>query len=140
MTKRRTRTADCEPHDARERLRHAKAYLEVAQLLDDQSGIDVWPVVAAGCAVLAGIAATDAICCTRINRHHRGDDHSQAARLLAEAVPGDEGRQLSNTLTRILALKDKSHYGLSGASANDARQLVRNASTLVDFASSDVTR
>lgn len=134
------RTRRCEPRDARERLRHARAYLDVARLLDDASGIEVWPVVAAGCAVLAGIAAADAICCGRINRRHRGDDHAQAARLLEEAVPGDEGRELSSALSRLLALKDKSHYGLSGSSADDAKQAVRRASTLVDFAETDVTR
>lgn len=140
MTRQRPRTGTCASHDAKERARHARAYLDVARLLDDESGIDVWPVVAAGCAVLAGIAAADAICCARINRRHRGDDHAQAPRLLAEAVPGNAGTNLANTLSRLVALKDKSHYGLSGSSKTDARQAVRLASTLVSFAETDVTR
>jgi hypothetical protein len=112
----------------------------VARLLDDESGIDVWPVVAAGCAVPAGIAAADAFCCARIDRRHRDDDHAQAPRLPADAVPGDEGRELSNAMARLVGLEDKGHYGLSGSSKADARQAVRSAATPVAFAEIDVTK
>lgn len=45
------------------------------------------PGVAAGLAVLAGIAAADAVCAARLGRIHRGDDHRGAADLLRQAVP-----------------------------------------------------
>jgi len=46
--------------------------------------------VAAGNAVLAGIAASDAICCVRLGCRHRGEDHRGATELLKTAtVDGD---------------------------------------------------
>ena len=69
------------------RVRTADAYLEVAELVLDEHQRDEYLSVAAGLAVLAGIAASDAICCARLGRRHRGDDHRGAAELLSGAVP-----------------------------------------------------
>jgi hypothetical protein len=37
---------------------------------------------AAGNAVLAAVAASDAICCLKLRRYHAGENHQAAARLL----------------------------------------------------------
>jgi hypothetical protein len=79
------RTGTCTRADARLRLRTARAYLETADLVIDESTRTEFANVAAGLAVLAGVAASDAICCVRLGKRHRGEDHRGAAALLAEA-------------------------------------------------------
>lgn len=69
------------PGEAAARLGMALAYLETAQLADSEHR-EGFSNVTAGLAVLAGIAASDAICCVRLGRYHRGDDHRQATELL----------------------------------------------------------
>jgi hypothetical protein len=94
--------------------------------------------VAAGNAVLAGIAASDSICCARLRRVHRGQDHVGAADLLAEAVP--DGQKLGETLRRLLTLKDEAHYGVIMTSGRKARDAVNWASKLVARAQEEVER
>lgn len=50
-----------------------------------------WPVI-------AGIAAADVICCSKLGRHHQGDDHRGAIDLLA-TVDAGLGRHLKTCLT-----------------------------------------
>jgi len=57
--------------------------------------------VAAGLAVLAGIAGSDAICDARLGRIHRGDDHRAAQDLLQQATP--DGKKLAAVLGRLSA-------------------------------------
>lgn len=59
---RRGRVAACGAEEARLRVEQAEAYLVAADLATGESG-GAWGTVAAGNAVLAGIAASDAICC-----------------------------------------------------------------------------
>jgi hypothetical protein len=65
--------------------------------------------VAVGNAVLAGIAASDAICYIVLGHRHRGQDHQGAVGLLRE-VPHD-GSKLGRDLATILGVKDPAHYG-----------------------------
>jgi len=81
-------------------------------------------------AVLAGIAAADAVCCLRLGRHAAGDDHDAAADLLFEAVPPG-----SPALAELPAIKSKAHYSAEPVRAAQARGAVRRAETLVDLAS-----
>lgn len=48
---------------------------------------------AAGNAVLAAIAASDAICCLKLGRYHAGEDHRAATKLLEQVRP--DGQQLA---------------------------------------------
>lgn len=61
-------------------------YLDLTQVAAAESG-DEARNVAAGNAVLAGIAASDAICCVRLNKRHRGQDHQGAVALLGLIRP-----------------------------------------------------
>jgi hypothetical protein len=54
--------------DARVRFRSAQAFLEVADLVLDEKDRVEMPGVAAGLAVLAGIAGSDAICAAPVGR------------------------------------------------------------------------
>jgi hypothetical protein len=128
----KTRTAACGTAEARTRLRTAMAYLEVAELVLDERGRDEYLSVSAGLAVLSGIAASDAICCRRLGRRHRGDDHRGAAELLRQATP--DGAQLAATLVRLLDLKDEAHYGVITVAPRKARDGARWARRLAERA------
>jgi hypothetical protein len=129
MVRRTGRTRPATVVDARARLGVARAYLDVAELvLDDRDRVEM-PGVAAGLAVLAGIAASDAICARRVGAIHRGDDHRAAAELLRPATP--DGNKLAATLQRLMDMKDEAHYGVTVVSAQRARSAARWARQLV---------
>jgi|SRR5580698_6805827 hypothetical protein len=133
-----SRTAQCGMAEARTRLRTARAYLEVAGLVLDECDRDEYLNVSAGLAVLAGIAASDTICCARLRARHRGDDHRGAADLLRRASP--DGADLAVTLLRLLDLKDAAHYGVLVVAAGKARDALRWATRLVERAAEETER
>jgi len=96
------------------------------------------PGVAAGLAVLAGIAGSDAICARRLGAIHRGDDHRGAAALLEQSTP--DGKKLANTFLRLIDIKDEAHYGLILVALRRARDAVRWARQLVDRAGEELER
>jgi hypothetical protein len=132
------RTASCNADDARARLRIAHAYLDIAQLVLSEDDPAEFLTVASGLAVLAGIAASDAICCLRLGRMHRGQKHSEAGDLLASALP--EGKKLAVRLTRLLDVKGASYYGIKVVSATEAKNALRWAKQLVDHAQLEADR
>lgn len=127
------RTQRCSGADAATRLRHARLFLEVAQLVADEGDDLEYASPAAALAVLAGIAASDAACCKALGRRYRGQDHREAAALLERVTPG--GRQAANSLGRLVDLKDEAHYGLFDVATKDLKSALRQASSLVQFAS-----
>lgn len=132
------RTSPCGLTDAAARLRTAQAYLDVAELVLGERDRDEYLNVAAGLAVLAGIAASDAICCARLSCRHRGDNHRGAADVLRQATP--DGAELASTLLRLLDLKDAAHYGVMIVAARKGRDAVRWAGRLVDRAREETER
>lgn len=132
------RTAPCTAHDATSRFRTAQAYLEVADLVLGERERDEYLNVAAGLAVLAGIAASDAICCARLGRRHRGESHRNAADLLRTAVP--DGAELATVLLRLLDLKDAAHYGVIIVAVRKGKDAIRWARRLVDRAREEIER
>jgi hypothetical protein len=139
----KARVASCTKADAGVRLRVAEAYLEMADFARSDDGPDELLTVSAGLAVLAGIAASDAICCVRLkSRHrgddHRGDDHRGAIDLLRGATP--DGDDLARIMARLLDLKDESHYGVVFVAARKSRDAVKWARRLVDRAREELER
>jgi hypothetical protein len=132
------RTANCGRAEARQRLRTGLAYLEVAELVLDERQRDEFLSVAAGLAVLAGIAASDSSCCARLGRRHRGEDHRGAAELLAVAVP--DGKALAARLLRLLDVKGEAHYGVIVVSPRKSRDAVKWARALIERAGEEVER
>ena len=130
------RTQSCSEADAATRLRHARLFLEVAQLLTDEGDDVEYSSPAAALAVLAGIAASDAACCMALGRRYRGQDHREAAALLERVTAG--GRQAANSLGRLVDLKDEAHYGLFDVGRQDLKAALRQASSLVVFAAETV--
>ena len=88
--------------------------------------------VAAGNAVLAGIAAADAACCRALGESSRGMDHRDAVDFLHGVAPG--GPAAAKELERLLALKDRAHYGFANLSAADLTRALRRATNVMDFA------
>jgi hypothetical protein len=78
-----SRRRSCGAEDARVRCRQAVAYLETAKLITSDGSLPAdydYNHVAAGVAVLAAIAASDALCCRLLGERSRGQDHRAAVR------------------------------------------------------------
>jgi len=125
-----SRVVSCTPAQARARREQAKAFIDVAEMVLSEPATQTDPHVAAALAVLAAIAATDAICGLRLGRYSRGQDHDTAAALL-EAVDLPD-HTLPTKLRRVLATKDNVHYSPRLISKTEAQALVRQARVLVD--------
>jgi hypothetical protein len=132
------RTRPCSAADARKRVADAEKYYEVAQLVASEAAFVPSVTVAAGLAVLAGIAAADAACCAALGRSSRSYDHADAGKLLATVSPG--GAQAARDFTRVIGVKDTAHYGFLHIAGADLKALLRRTSALVSFAEQTVER
>ena len=112
--------------------------METADLVIDESARTEFANVTTGLAVLAGIAAADAICCVRLGKRHRGEDHRGATALLRGATP--DGAKLATTLTRLLDVKDTAHYGVRLIDRRTAANAMRWASLIVSRAREELER
>jgi hypothetical protein len=130
MTRGPARVTRVTPEQARTRRAQSRAFLDVAELVLDEPATRSETHVAAALAVLAAIAAADAICGLRLGHHSRGQDHRQAIDLLATVDLPDPS--LPAKLGRVLAAKDNAHYSPRLVSASDARGLVAGARALVE--------
>jgi hypothetical protein len=115
MAAKGTRIADYTPAQGRSRWQQAEAFVMAADLVLSDETDTATPGVAAALAVLAGIAASDAACCAKLQKRPRGHDHAEAIKLLGTVVP--HGENMAKDLGRLLAAKDESHYGRSSAPA-----------------------
>lgn len=106
------------------RLIKAEQFMEAADLLEPELG-----EAFVSLCVLAGIAAADVICCVRLGRHARGDDHSQAVELLAVA-----DRTLGRHLSALLSLKSKAAYSAQLVSPASRKKADRAANALLGAA------
>lgn len=84
------RVRQCGPAEARKRLADAEQYLEVADLVATEAEFPPSATVAAGLAVLAAIAASDAACCSALGQSSRSDTHADAGALLKTVSPGGD--------------------------------------------------
>lgn len=124
MTPKKLTTRPGDREQARSRARIADKYLEVAQLVDAEDGAAV--NVCVGLAVLAGIAAGDAICLAATGERYSGSDHQSAADLL-----GRVDVSLGKHLRRLASAKPASHYGERLLGTNDRAAALRAAEALV---------
>jgi hypothetical protein len=112
---------------ARARRVIAEKYLEVAELVEVEDGAAI--NVCVGLAVLAGIAAGDAICIAAIGERYSGNDHAAAAELLTRV-----DARLGKRLRSLAGHKPASHYGEALLGNNDRKSALRAARLLVDEA------
>lgn len=87
------------------------------------------PGVAAGLAVLAGIAGSDAICARRLGAIHRGEDHRGAAALLEDSR--DHQRRTRSAYGRFSQASDLSTRG--GDLATEASSIVLYSRAVRDY-------
>lgn len=131
--------------EARTPSTHARACLDTAKLIRGETDKpdDVnFNHVAAGNAVLAAIAASDALCCKLLGERSRGQDHRDAVGLLeqlrfgfgTDAEQARRARDLARAPAVALDLKDDSHYGTLMIGVPELRRLIRAAETLVSAA------
>lgn len=106
---------------ARARLKEARIYLSAAELLD--SGGSAESKVAGSNAILAGIAAADAICGLVLGERSASDDHAEAIGLLKRAT--HPSTKAATSLTRLLTRKTPVQYGVDAISSTDAANLIR---------------
>lgn len=139
MAQRRMRTQACGDVQARQRLAQARSFLEVAELTADVDDTHLeYGSVAASVAILAGIAAADAVCCQVLGRRSRSDDHHDAEALLVEVTPG--GKRAAGQLRKLITLKDAAPYGFVSVTTPQLKQSIRQARQLVEFAEQALQR
>lgn len=114
------------------RRRIAQKYIEVAELIATEDGAAI--NVSVGLAVLAGIAAGDAICVAATGERYSGQDHAGAAELL-----GRVDRYLGGRLRDLVDLKPASHYGERLLNVRDRTRAIGAARALVDNAAERTT-
>lgn len=127
MTPKKLTTRRADPSQARARGAIAEKNLEVAELVAEEGGASI--NVCVGLAVLAGIAASDAVCIAATGERYAGQDHVSAAELL-ERVDSALGKRLR----LLVALKPSSHYGDLLLSEVDRKAALRSARLLVQAA------
>ena len=132
MTRAASRTAHCSHSETKIRFEQAEAFLAVARMALTADDDETTPGVAAALAVLAGIAASDAVCCAAFGRRSRGSDHRQAITMLESISPA--GPTLAKSLQELLAAKDDAHYGATLVSKGKATAMIRRASSIIDVA------
>lgn len=133
MARKGGRTQACGEPQARQRLGHARSFLEVAELTADVSDPSLeYGSVAASVAILAGIAAADAACCQELGKRSRSENHHDAEVLLEQITPG--GKRAAGQLRQLIDLRDTAHYGFISISAPQLKRSLRQAQHLVEFA------
>ncbi len=128
-----TRKRNCDESLARGRLSKAEQFLDAAatlrDLADDETEIgDAFVTLC----VLAGIAASDVICCKALGHFVQGDDHFQAVSELSKVTPG--GRQLAGALRALLQMKARAEYDAPPVSSDQRKRAWRRAESLVEAA------
>lgn len=119
--------------EALARARHARGFLTAAELVGDFSedvGDEAVSNVVASLAVLAGIAAGDAICGVILRRRSSSSDHSDAVLLLSTA--GTNGTGYSRDLRRLIASKSVVQYSPRIVTSRASKELTVYARRLVD--------
>lgn len=131
------RTQICDTGAARTRLRDAYAQLELAELATPNSSAEEQKA-AVSCAVLAGIAASDAACCAALGQRSRSQNHRDAVALLRQVSPG--GAEGARQLERLLGLKDRAQYGFDDVGGQSLAATLRQARSLVALAEQILAR
>jgi hypothetical protein len=139
MSRTAGRTDGCGRDEARRRLSRAKEFIDVAELVGDESdpGLD-YAASAASLAVLAGIAASDCACCATLGLRSRSQNHRDAAALLEEIPDGGSGA--ARQLRGLLDLKDTANYGIIAVGPAQMKRALRQARHLIEFGQRSLLR
>jgi hypothetical protein len=130
------RTRPMSVADVRVRAESARRFLETAR--ETQTLHADWTDVMASNAVLAGIAASDAICGRVLKVASSGEDHGQAVALLRTATP--EGPAYAKELRRLVEIKTAAQYSPATTSSEVATRSLVWAERLVQAMEAVLTR
>jgi hypothetical protein len=123
------RTRPCDKAIRSGRLRKAVQFKKNADLIHDVADTgDEQDTYVALC-VLAGIAASDVVCCAGLARYPKGDNHTEAVGLL-RTLDKDAARHLST----LLGMKTKTEYSHARLTADEVKKAGRAAEALVEKA------
>jgi hypothetical protein len=122
------RTRPCTPQTRRGRLRKATEFLDAANHLRGSEADEPADAYVSLC-VLAGIAASDVVCCARLGEHASDENHSAAIALLGKA-----NKEVAKHLRTLLSMKAKASYGDDPPSADECKRAGRAAEALVEAA------
>lgn len=130
-----TRLRNCDEAIAKGRLIKAEQFLDAAatvrDLADDQDSVGDALVTLC---VLAGIAASDVICCKALGHFVQGEDHLQAIAELSKVAP--DGKRLGDDLRALLQMKTRAGYAAPAVTADQRKRAWRRAESLVEAARS----
>lgn len=132
MVKKRGKSSLCGKSAARGRLDVAREYQGLAH---SKANLDTGAIrnAVAGNAILAGIAAADAICCIRLGERSTSSDHSDSVSLLAKVSP-----ELAQKLSTLIGSKPTSHYGENFIGVETLKSCLRAMDQLVLAATQDL--
>jgi len=128
MAKPGPRANPCDATTRAARLASAKEFWRAAETIAAVHGDEGVDAYTAMC-VIAGIAAADVICCTKLGVHAQGQDHNEAVALLAKA-----DKEAARSLSVLLGLKSRSAYRAIRTSVADGKRAGRAAAALIDAA------
>lgn len=126
------RVVGCDRAAATSRLTYARSTLTLAEVAAVESDKPGYTNAAVSNAVLAGIAASDALTCMALGQRSRSQDHGNATTLLAQVSP--DGPALAKDLARLLSYKDTAQYSETTLTSADVTAAIRRAAALVDAA------
>ncbi|HEU0256464.1 MAG TPA: hypothetical protein VFQ96_01340 [Microbacteriaceae bacterium] len=113
------------------RASHARAFLRSAELVDqlgEDAGILGAGNVIGSLAVLAGIAAVDAVCGAVLGERAAGQDHAEAIRLLAAT---HSGKAAVPPFRRLMDAKTETQYSSGMLTDSRSATLLRSAAKIV---------
>ncbi|MBI2169979.1 MAG: hypothetical protein HYU28_10865 [Actinobacteria bacterium] len=127
------KASPCDRNEARFRIDQARGHLRQAEEAAASRVGRAWPNVVVSDAVLAGVAAADAVCCARLGQRTAGENHQDAIALFRQALPQDK-TPLATVLGRLLSVKTPAQYGGKPLSATKAATALNQATRLVEEA------
>lgn len=127
---RRAETREVDGAFGRKRLHAARAYLKQAKRSRDEAGDEYDRATAMSSAILAAIAAADALCALRLRQTWQGE-HAQAHSLLRQVRGADEA---ANALRRVVSNKAAVQYMAGSTTAHKLEVAIRQAEAVVDLA------
>lgn len=126
MTPRKIRLASAAPGE--KTARRARA-IEFWRSAEDLAHLDGDGNSIVSLYVLAGIAASDAICCAKLGEYSQSENHADALAVLKRASP-----ELTGSLQRLLSRKTEWAYGGAAVSSSRVAEARAAASRLVEAA------
>lgn len=121
---------DVEKDFGRQRLAAARAFMGQARQTEESAANEYERAAALSSAILAAIAAADAVCTLRLGQVWKGE-HTQVHTLLRQVKGAD---QAANALRRVVGQKTQVQYQAKSVSPAMLTSSLRQAQIVIDYA------